>query len=411
MTGHPPVRGYGGLDGPPGQLVTEPEIVPVDGQEPGRRPARRGCRPRRRRLCPTSTGSTRKPSREAISSAGGRGSSRRAARDSTASRAEAGISSPLAPSTSTRKNGLPPVSRWSSSGQVRRALGQASYAGGGERRQVDASRPALAGQLAERHPQGVGGREGVVAERDHEQDRQVAEPAAEEAEQVEGRVVGPLHVLDDEHDERRGASSSQRRAASKTSLAGEAGAHRVEQVPTDRPRDVAQGCERARCEQAVAGTPDPAGVASAPPAASTRSASRRAPIGSRSRPTAPVTSGQLTTINVAITVQGTEDQLFALRERSRRPEAHLRPRQPVDHAERQRRRAPGAPCTRRRTRAGCSPATSCRCRSPGGSSASRAAVGGRRPRRAPRVRRPARTPAATGPVRRSRALRARHQNN
>ena len=112
--------------------------------------------------------------------------------------------------------------------EVRRALGQPAYAGGGEGRQVDASCPALAGQLAESHPQGVGRGERVVAERDHQQHRQVAEAASQEAEQVEGRVVGPLHVLDDEDHEAVGVLEPAQGGVEHL-VAGQAGADGLEQ--------------------------------------------------------------------------------------------------------------------------------------------------------------------------------------
>ena len=66
-------------------------------------------------------------------------------------------------------------------------------------RQRDALRGLLRREIAKRQPERVRRRESVIAVGEQQQGRRAADPPAEEAEQVEGRLVGPVNVLDD-HD-------------------------------------------------------------------------------------------------------------------------------------------------------------------------------------------------------------------
>ena len=79
--------------------------------------------------------------------------------------------------------------------------GPSGQAGHGRPRQPlepQAPHPGAA-QRAQHVPQGVSGRDLVVAVGHDEQRRQVVDPPADVAQHVERRVVCPVHVLDDEH--------------------------------------------------------------------------------------------------------------------------------------------------------------------------------------------------------------------
>ena len=71
-----------------------------------------------------------------------------------------------------------------------------------QRRQPHPPRRALGGQVAEHDPERVVHGQLVVTVGDQQQRRDPAEPPAEQAEQVNGGLVGPVHVLD-HHDRER----------------------------------------------------------------------------------------------------------------------------------------------------------------------------------------------------------------
>ena len=246
-----------GLDGAPGQLVPEAERASP-------RPAADRPRPARRR----SPAPPRRPGRPAggpparSRARPGPGSARaaslsRAARESTASRADAGTSVPCSLSTSHDEERVAAGELVQLVGGVRRALGQAADAGRGERRQVDAAGVALAGELAEGDPERVGrarsrrrgrspaaapGRSRIRRPRNRSRSRvassaHCASSTTSTATSVDGRGA-PQHGVEDLV-ARRGA------------------AHHVEQVPADLAGDVVQRRERSGREQAVAGTPGP----------------------------------------------------------------------------------------------------------------------------------------------------------
>ncbi|HJU97626.1 MAG TPA: hypothetical protein VJ644_06610 [Jiangellaceae bacterium] len=135
-----------------------------------------------------------------------------------------------------------------------------------ERRQADAARVALRRELADHGTQRVGRGECVVAVGDKHEPPPAAQASADEPQQVERGVIGPVHVLDDEHGERALGTRCT-----------EAIEHGVEQNVTRRARaaqpvellaesrgEVEEGPERPRRREAVAGTPRPAGVIQTP---------------------------------------------------------------------------------------------------------------------------------------------------
>lgn len=104
-----------------------------------------------------------------------------------------------------------------------------------------------ADQRAEQLPQRRAGVQRVVSEAEHEDGRQPAQPAGEVTQHVEGGVVGPVHVLDDEHG---------RQAAELLDRCGEDVAARLRcerplERPAGTPYGVPQRSERARGQQVV----------------------------------------------------------------------------------------------------------------------------------------------------------------
>ena len=68
------------------------------------------------------------------------------------------------------------------------------------------------GQLPDGDPQRVVGGQALVAVGDQDQGARMPDPPAQEAQQVEGRLVGPVHVLDDEDRRASGARQLASRA-------------------------------------------------------------------------------------------------------------------------------------------------------------------------------------------------------
>jgi len=148
-------------------------------------------------------------------------SSRRAARASTASRTVSGIAAPPAASTSVTKNGFPAVRRCSSSGAVAAEGPKLRDGVDRQRPQRDPLQARPARELPEHHAHGC--------VRSSWSSRKVARTSAgsawirraeEEADDVEGGLVSPVQVLDDE--DRRVASGQLPRPSADTSAAGPA---------------------------------------------------------------------------------------------------------------------------------------------------------------------------------------------
>ncbi len=68
-----------------------------------------------------------------------------------------------------------------------------------ERRKAHPMHASPGGQLAEQDPERVRARQLVVAVRREHQRRHAAQPPGQHAQQVEGRLVGPVQVLEDQH--------------------------------------------------------------------------------------------------------------------------------------------------------------------------------------------------------------------
>ena len=163
VSGRSSVRGYGGLNGAPRQLVPEVQVLAVGGEEPGRHQlvenvdADAGRRSHQRGFDPVAV-----QGGDLEHLAGGLLESRRPGQHRVARRGRDLVAVGAEHlDQEERVAAGQPVQLLRA---VRRALGQTAYARSGERWQVDAPGPALAGQLAERHPKGVGRGERVVAE-------------------------------------------------------------------------------------------------------------------------------------------------------------------------------------------------------------------------------------------------------
>ena len=77
--------------------------------------------------------------------------------------------------------------------------GQGGHGLPGQRRELEAAHPPGGGQVADDHAQRVPGPELVVAVGHHHHRRRAGHPAADEHEQVQGGLVGPVGVLDHRH--------------------------------------------------------------------------------------------------------------------------------------------------------------------------------------------------------------------
>jgi hypothetical protein len=98
----------------------------------------------------------------------------------------------------------------------------------------------------------VAGRHLAVAARQQEQDRQRADPAPEHRDHVEGRVVGPVHVLEHEHGRRRRQPQLRQQQAVDL-VRGGAARERAPELRPDRVGEVVQRPERPRDREVVAG--------------------------------------------------------------------------------------------------------------------------------------------------------------
>ena len=206
----------------------------------------------------SSDGSIRPPSRAITSSADRAAGLTCRALASTASRADRGRSVEPAASSSVRKNALPPVRRWSVPGSrpdgPARSRTPSSDSGRTSRRCVAGCRAQLADRLA---PRVVAG-DSIVAERQDDEAPQAADTAGDEAQEVQRGVVGPVHVLDEEHREVRSVEEVEQRGEL-LGTCGAAATRRGERA-TDLRGDVEQRPQRTGRELAVAGPDEPLGV-------------------------------------------------------------------------------------------------------------------------------------------------------
>ena len=139
----------------------------------------------------------------------------------TASRTLLGTASASLAITSVTKKGLPPVVRWSSSAsRVDGGAGLAASASSGlahavqaERVQVDPAYTRSPAHVPEQEAQRMTA-DGLLGAVGHQHER--AEPVhapGQVSQQVEGRVVGPVGVLDDQEGRRCRAGPAPRTAA------------------------------------------------------------------------------------------------------------------------------------------------------------------------------------------------------
>ena len=178
----------------------------------------------------------------------------RAARASTASRTVSGISAPAAASASVTKNGFPDVLRYRSPAST--PCGAASVADRVERQrsELDSGRPLAEGRFAEQNPERMPAVELVVSEGRDDQHRQRLDPARDDPEHVERRLVGPVHVFDHDHGRRRPAQLDHQRLGELVRLRA-AGGDALE-LASDRARHIEERPEWARGEQRVAASPE-----------------------------------------------------------------------------------------------------------------------------------------------------------
>ena len=96
------------------------------------------------------------------------------------------------------------------------------------------------------------------AVRHDQQHGPVAEPAAEKPQQVDGRLVRPVHVLDDDHIQ-PGRLADLAQQGSEKKLAGRTGAAQPGQLAVQLACEVEQRAEWLGREQSVTRSPRPAG--------------------------------------------------------------------------------------------------------------------------------------------------------
>jgi hypothetical protein len=109
-------------------------------------------------------------------------------------------------------------------------------------------------QLSEENPERMGAVERVVPVAGHDQGRQRLHPAGQQPQDVQGRLVGPVHVLEDEH---RRAPCAELVRQRRHHLVGHRPTldHRLE-LAAGRLGDAQERPERTRREQRVAGPPE-----------------------------------------------------------------------------------------------------------------------------------------------------------
>ena len=128
-----------------------------------------------------------------------------------------------------------------------------------QRRQPDAPGVPLGGQIPQRDPQRIVGRQRVVPVGGDQQHRRVAQPPPDVPQQVERRVVGPVDVLDHHDIERAGCADLSEQGPEQLVPIGP-GAAQLGQLAAELLGQVEQRPERTGREQAVARPPPPAPV-------------------------------------------------------------------------------------------------------------------------------------------------------
>ena len=130
----------------------------------------------------------------------------------------------------------------------------------GERWQDHPSHRGRGGEVAHHPAQGMARGNLVVAIGGEEERAQVADPAAQEVEQVERRLVAPVHILDGEHGQ-AGRLDEGRFDRAENPVAGGPGIEQVDNVRPEGMGDIQQRSQRAVHPQAIAGDDQhPAGV-------------------------------------------------------------------------------------------------------------------------------------------------------
>ncbi len=194
----PPVRGDRRVDGDAGQLVAEPDRIPVDDEQAGGDElvdvltVEPGL-DQQRRLGPLAEHGDdlqRRPGlRAELHGAGHDRVARRARQLGGAGAQQLGDEVGVAAGEAMQLGGIEPGT-----------IGQLGHRRRRQRPQIEVLRRRLPSQLADHLAQTVvGGR--LVAVGRHDEARQRAHPPGEEAQQVERGVVGPVDVLDDQHGE------------------------------------------------------------------------------------------------------------------------------------------------------------------------------------------------------------------
>ena len=158
------------------------------------------------------------------------------------------------------KNGLPPVVWCRRSGSIPRGRARAATASLVSAGKLEAAHPARGRQVADDPAQRVPGPDLVVAVGHHHHRRRGGHPAADEDQQVQGGLVGPVGVLDHRH-HRPASGVEQVQERAEQAVPGRLGGDKGRQLPAGLAGDVEQRAERARGPQRVAGPPEDAGVA------------------------------------------------------------------------------------------------------------------------------------------------------
>ena len=175
-----------------------------------------------------------------------------ARRASTTSRAFDGIDSAPVASTSVTKNGLPPVVLYSPCDE--RPACFASFATASFRERLQRQAPHdRARQIADHEAARMTRADFVGAIGHHQHRARALHAPAEELEQVERRLVGPVAVL--EHDQRRRPVLELVERRAEDRVAAGLGVDGGEQLALGLARDVVQRRERPRREQGIAGAP------------------------------------------------------------------------------------------------------------------------------------------------------------
>ncbi len=139
------------------------------------------------------------------------------------------------------------------------SVGQDPNRAGGKGWQPHPPRRPLCGKVTKSKAKRISRRQAVVTVGGNEQHRSVPDAPAKEPQQIDGRLIGPVNVLHNDHIERpRFADLPQQRT--EQLLAGSVGSAQGEQLSAELTCEVEERPEWARGEQAIAGPPGPAGI-------------------------------------------------------------------------------------------------------------------------------------------------------